>query len=323
MAQKTGTRLSRGGAGAVGATAHAPCQRSPASQARARPRRQVSLHVTHPWVDARSLSVEYGRCGAGRRGSLRLLYRLSCSPTRSARPWREGASLASLVQHVLDTLAAHARAPLNHAYSSAAAGPERGSGAGAASAAAGSSSLLRQLSLDGSDALAERLQSLSTAELFRCITCPEDAMTPLLASVAADSEASAVVAELRASNTAAAAANLELAEQAVNLRQQAAIVRSTDYAAARARHDAAAEAAAALRERCATSTLCAALGELAKADEAEADKARRQRPVLRRRHSPRPRPRCRRKRRFWRARWAWKRLCGRTRRHGPDFISAS
>jgi len=246
-AQQALARVPGRGAGAVGTPVAVPPPALPLT-----PPAQVSLQVTHPWVDPRSRLVQYARRAGPPLPGLALL-----SAARSARPWREGASLAALVQHVVDALGSQARAPLDHAWPSA--------------QAASASSALRSLSLDGSDALAARLQALSSAELARCLASPAEALAPLLCQLAAESEAQAVVRQLRASNAAAAQANLELAEEAAGLRAQVAIVRSTDFEAARRAYCEAAEAAAALREKCGTPALRAALAERARADEAEGE----------------------------------------------------
>ena len=188
------------------------------------------------------------------------------------RPWREGASLASLVIHVQESLATHSRAPLDHTFPPASV-PPRSTSEPAASASADPSAHLRQLSLDGSDGLLERLRALSNEELLSCLATPEDSPLPsLLLSVAQQSEALSVVSQLRSSNAAAAAANLELAESATGLRSQLAIIRSTDFAAAQQRYSAAAEAQQRLLARVSTPVLLQELQKLARADEAEGER---------------------------------------------------
>lgn len=247
-AQQALARVPGRGAGAVGAPVAVP---PPAPSTSRRPRRSRCRSRT------RGLTRAAGWCSTPGAPARRCPARRALSAARSARPWREGASLAALVSHVVDSLGSQARAPLDHAWPSA--------------QTASTSSALRSLSLDGSDALAARLQALSSAELARCLASPEEALAPLLCQLAAESEAQAVVRQLRASNAAAAQANLELAEEAAGLRAQVAIVRSTDFEAARRAYCEAVEEAAALREKCGTPALRAALAERARADEAEGE----------------------------------------------------
>jgi len=254
--QLLASRLPSGAAGAVGAwQRYCAFPRSPSCQ--------VSLLVRHPWVDQRTSRVEYQRRARVSSSPL------SCShPGNSARPWREGASLASLVLDVQASLSAHSHAPLGHAFPSAAPG-------GPSSAAQLSGQLSRKLSLDGSAQLDAALDALSNDELRRCIVEPETALLPLLAALAATSEASDVISELQASNLAAAQANIALAEEAANLRSALQLVRSTDFAEAQKRNTAACAAATALRDRCSTSTLLRELQALRKADEEEGDEMER------------------------------------------------
>jgi len=178
---------------------------------------------------------------------------------RSARPWREGASLAALVSDVQQTLRACGRAPAGHAASAAAsAGPPSVAG------------LLRSLSLDGADVCAVRLAALATSELAKLLTDPA-AFTTLLAGAAQDSEAAALAQQLRSATRSAAEANLALAQEAAELRQQCAIVRSSDFAPAKARYDAAVLRQQTLRERCSASTLLAQLAAGCAEDEASSD----------------------------------------------------
>ncbi len=194
---------------------------------------------------------------------------------RSARPWREGSSLASLVGDVQATLSSHARAPPGHAFTATAAGTSSSGGPLISSGPNAVAGLMRSLSLDGADACAARLAALPNAELLACLT-DTDAFHAVLSRAAAESEAAAVAAQLRESNAAAASANLALAAEAADIRTAIAIVRSTDFASAKARYDAAAARQAALRERTSVAALVKQLAEGAAADERASDQAEQQ-----------------------------------------------
>ena len=196
--------------------------------------------MVHPWVNAATRRIDYSL----------------------SRPWRDGSSLAGLVMDVLDALQANAKAPAGHAAavaSSASARPHPVAG------------LMRSSSLDGGDACVAALRSMTSAQLADCLTEPATHFVPVCAAAAACSEAAAVVASLRASNVEAAQLNCSLAQEAADIRSQSAIVRSTDFAPAKARYDAAAQAQADLIARCSVPVLAKQLADAAAQDEVDSE----------------------------------------------------
>lgn len=224
--------------------------------------------MQHPWVDPATRRVDYSSCVPCLSQTKRALFRLThVSSFLSARPWREGSSLAALVADVRASLAALG-VSLPRGSGGASTTPLSPGGRDDASVA----TLLRSLSLgDGTAggaaaALHARLEALPASALRNLLT-DDSAFATLLADVAAASEAAALAEQLRASVVDAAQRNLRLAAEAADLRSQCAIVRATDFAPAKAAYDEAAARQAALMARCAPAALLAALGAAAAEDD--------------------------------------------------------
>lgn len=181
----------------------------------------------------------------------------SDSLSLSARPWSAEDSLAALVAEVARQLAAGAKlAPGATASSAAQQAPD------ALSA--------QPRRTTEQDALALRLDALPTSAL-KNLLLDDAAFAKLLAPDAAASDVAQLAAQLRGAVTDAARRNVQLASEAADIRSQCAIIRSTDFALAKERYDAAAAAAAALSARVAPAALLAALGQGAAADEEESE----------------------------------------------------